>query len=162
MKVTASISYNDSRRSCQVNVEQELSDPVTAETLSAQTWELLKGLQSGIADAISGNRRKAISHTTHPPASANKIPNGNIPPGNPSASSSAPVPGKRKQRPGDQPSPSQRKYLNDLLRANGLDLSRWCQDNNVQENQITVAHCQQWIPKLREMAEEKIFLTPQV
>lgn len=162
MKVTASISYSDSRRSCQVNVEQELSDSVTAETLSAQTWELLKGLQSGIADAISGNRGKAISHTNNPPASANKIPNGNTAPGNPSASSSAPVPGKRKQRPGDQPSPSQRKYLNDLLRANGLDLSRWCQDNNVQENQITVAHCQQWIPKLREMAKDKIFLTPQV
>ena len=127
-----------------------------------KTMEVLKGLQSGIADAISGNRGKAIPHTNNPPASANKIPNGNTAPGNPSASSSAPVPGKRKQRPGDQPSPSQRKYLNDLLRANGLDLSRWCQDNNVQEDQITVAHCQQWIPKLREMAEEKIFLTPQV
>ena len=38
---------------------------------------------------------------------------------------------------------------------NDSDLAAWCREKNTPENQITAAHCQQWIPELQEMANRK-------
>lgn len=149
MKLTASISYSDSVKSCQVSAELELENSVTAATLSTQTCELLKGLQSGIADAVSSNPMINTTPPVNPTGSPLMLPVRNqteLPVG-------AVAPDKRKQRPEDQPSPKQKKFLNDLLRANGLNLSRWCKDKNVRESQITAEHCRQWIPELQDMSK---------
>lgn len=141
MKLTASLSIEDQTRICQVSVDLEFENQVTSDILSARTCELLKGLQTGITNAMSGNPLKNITPSADP--------NRNVAQKN---QTGLPIDSnnKRKQQPGDQPSPGQRKYINDLLRKNGLDLAAWCQEKNVPENQITAADCQQWIPELKD------------
>ena len=139
MKITASISYSDSARACQVSAELELNDQVTADILSARTCELLKGLQAGISNGTSG---KALIDIT-PMNDKEALPIGGT------ASS------KRKQRPDDPVSPKQLKYLNDLLHANGLDLASWCREKHAAEDQITASNCQQWIPELKDRLDNR-------
>ena len=129
---------------------------------------MLLGLQSGITDAVSGSPLKNLTPSADPPALTAAAPNGNVTPAPnqpalpPSRSNNNVIPAnretwqtasaapKRKQRPNDQPSPGQRKFVNDLLQKNGLDLTSWCREKNVPENQITAANCQQWIPELKD------------
>lgn len=158
MKLSASIHFSDSTRSCQVCAELELDNSIAAEGLSANTSELLRGLQAGIVNALTDNRM----NTTSPAVSLNMfsaIPscpetNGgaDVPKVLPSGRVTAP---SRKQRPNDQISAKQRKYLKDLLRANGQDLAAWCREKNTPEDQITAADCRQWIPELQAMVTRK-------
>ena len=149
MKVTATINYGDQVRSCQVSAELELGNKVSAETLSAQTAEVLKGLQEGFANALSGRPLNNVISEASPRTLPASVPEGNVARASQTVPQREALPGKRKQCPNDPPSPSQRKYLNDLLRLNGLDLVSWCRDKGVAEEQITAGNCQQWIPELR-------------
>ena len=168
MKLLTTLTISDQTRTCQVSAELELDNQVTPEGVSTRTRELLLGLQSGITDAMSGSPLKNVTRSANPPALAAAVPSENItqttnPPALPPSRSNknvisanretwqtAPVAPKRKQQPNDQPSPGQRKYVNDLLQKIGLDLTSWCREKNVPENQITAANCQQWIPELKD------------
>ena len=160
MKLSASLLVSDSTRSCQVSAELELDDSIAAEGISAHTSELLKGLQAGFADAVANSRTAPIP-TAVPltlfaglPSSTGTEEGVVVREALPSERVTAPT---RKQRPDDRISAKQRKYLNDLLRINDLDLAAWCREKNTSENQITAAHCRQWIPELQEMANRKGF-----
>ena len=147
MIIKTSLSLSDPTRTCQVSAELELDNQATADQISTKTSELLIGLQSGFAEAIASSPIKNVTPPSEPQALSLAIPKSN---GNQKALPIGAVPNKRKQRPNDQPTPGQRKYLNDLLQKNGLNLASWCQEKNVPENQITAAHCQQWIPELKD------------
>lgn len=150
MKLLTTLTISDQTRTCQVSAELELDNQVTPEMLSNRTSELLLGLQSGITNAVSGSTLKNVTPATNSPALAAAGANNKVIPANRETWQTAPVAPRRKQRPGDQPSPGQRKFVNDLLQKNGLDLASWCQEKNVPENQITAANCQQWIPELKD------------
>ena len=173
MILKTSLIISDQTRTCQVSAELELDNQVTPEGVSTRTRELLLGLQSGITDAMSGSPLKNVTPSADPPALAAAVPSENITPAPnqpalpPSRSNNNVIPAnretwqtasaapKRKQRPNDQPTPGQRKFVNDLLQKNGLDLASWCQEKNVPENQITAGNCQQWIPELKERLKNK-------
>lgn len=53
-------------------------------------------------------------------------------------------------------SPGQIKYLNDLTGKCGTDLKRWCKGHGVKQENITGAHCQEWIPELLRKSKDKI------
>ena len=139
MKLTTTVTISDQNKSCQVCAELELNDQTGAEMLSAKTSELLRGLQSGILNGISGKPVLDVTPVSDwPPAQL------------PSTSSQT-----RKQRPDDPVSPKQQKYLNDLLRLNGITLAGWCREKKTSEDRITASDCQQWIPELKERLEKK-------
>ena len=155
MKLLTTLTISDQTRTCQVSAELELDNLVTPEVVSTRTSELLIGLQSGIANAVSGSTLKNVTPAINPPALAPAGANDNVIPANRATWQTASVVPKRKQRPNDQPTPGQRKFVNDLLQKNGLDLASWCQEKNVPENQITAGNCQQWIPELKERLKNK-------
>ena len=57
---------------------------------------------------------------------------------------------ERKQLPTDKASPKQKKYLESLLKQNDYTIKRWCKEQGVSEDEITAAHCKEWIPELQE------------
>ena len=115
MILKACLTLSDPARSCQVSAELELDNQVTPEVVSTRTSELLLGLQSGITNAVSGSTLKNVTPATNPPALAAAGANNKVIPANRETWQTAPVAPRRKQRPGDQPSPGQRKFVNDLL-----------------------------------------------
>ena len=54
MKLTTTLAISDHNKSYQVTAEMELNHQTDAEMLSSSTSELLKGMQSGILNCISG------------------------------------------------------------------------------------------------------------
>ena len=140
MKLTTTLAISDHNKSYQVTAEMELNDQTDAGMLSSRTSELLKGLQSGVLNCISGKPvLEVTSSSDWPPA---QLPSHSIQ--------------KRKQRPSDPVSPKQKKFLNDLLLANGIDIDNWCQEKKTSKDQITASDCQQWIPELQQRIKDKI------
>lgn len=64
---------------------------------------------------------------------------------------------ERKQLPTDKASPKQKKYLESLLKQNDYTIKRWCKEQGVSEDEITAAHCKEWIPELQEKIKEGFF-----
>ena len=64
---------------------------------------------------------------------------------------------ERKQLPTDKASPKQKKYLKSLLKQNDYTIKRWCKEQGVSEDEITAAHCKEWIPELQEKLKEGFF-----
>ena len=138
MKLTTTLAISDQNKSCQVTAELELNDQTDAVMLSSRTSELLKGLQSGILNCISGKPvLEVTSSSDWPPAQLQSL---SIQ--------------KRKQRPSDPVSPKQKKFLDDLLRTNGIDIDSWCQEKKISKDQITASDCQQWIPELQQRIKD--------
>ena len=168
MNLIAFVIKNDLTQSCLLGAALELDNPVAPEVVSTRTSELLIGLQSGIANAVSGSTLKNVTPSANPPALVEAGPNENAtPPANPPALAPAEanknvipanqetlptgfVAPKRKTRVGAPPSEKQLSYLNYLLTENGLSLAKWCKERNARKDQITKSQCQQWIPELLE------------
>lgn len=140
MKLTTTLAISDHNKSYQVTAEMELNHQTDAEMLSSSTSELLKGMQSGILNCISGKPVQEV-------ASASDWLPAQLP---------SPSIQKRKQRPSDPVSPKQKKFLNDLLLSNGIDIDSWCQEKKTSKDQITASDCQQWIPELQQRIKDKI------
>ena len=64
---------------------------------------------------------------------------------------------ERRQLPTDKASPKQKKYLESLLKQNDYTIKRWCKEQGVSEDEITAAHCKEWIPELQEKIKEGFF-----
>ena len=139
MKLTTTLAISDHNKSYQVTAEMELNHQTDAGMLSSSTSELLKGMQSGILNCISGKPVQEV-------ASASDWLPAQLP---------SPSIQKRKQRPSDPVSPKQKKFLNDLLLSNGIDIDSWCREKNTSEDQITASDCQQWIPELQQRIKDK-------
>lgn len=157
MIIKTSLSLSDPTRTCQVSAELELDNQATADQLSTKTSELLKGLQSGFADALSGSTLKNVTPSANPSALVAEAPNGNAIPANQKALPAERGVPKRKPRPEDPASEKQLKYLNDLLLLNGLNMAKWCREKNAQKDHISRGQCQRWIPELQNMCNGSKF-----
>ena len=151
MFIRTRLMISDQTRTCQVSAELELDNQATADQISTKTSELLKGLQSGIANAVFDSTLKNVTPSENPSALLAEVPNENAIPANQKALSAGKVVSKKKQQPWDPASEKQIKYLKDLLLANGLNLAKWCREKNAQKDQISSGQCQQWIPELLEL-----------
>ena len=52
---------------------------------------------------------------------------------------------ERKQLPTDKASPKQMMFLESLLKQNNYTMKSWCKEQKLSENEITAAHCKEWI-----------------
>ena len=127
MKLTAELNLTNQGNKCQFGVEIELDDNADIDEIREKTNKATAALKMAVNSVIN---IKAL----------NNVPVSNLP----------------KQLPTDSASQGQRKYLKDLTGKCGTTLKKWCQSKGVNENEITGAHCQEWIPELREKLKANV------
>ena len=127
MKLTTALILNNQSNQCQFAIEVNLDDDAEMDEIQEKTNKATAALKIAVNSVIN---IKALNN-----ASASNSP---------------------KQLPTDSASPGQRKFLKDLTGKCGTTLKKWCQSKGVNENEITGAHCQEWIPELREKLKANV------
>ena len=127
MKLTAELNLTNQGNQCQFGVEIELDDNADIDEIREKTNKATAALKIAVNSVIN---IKALNN-----APAAKAP---------------------KQLPTDQASPGQIKYLKDLTNKNGTNLKAWCKDHGVSPDNITGAHCKEWLPELLEKSKTNI------
>ena len=127
MKLTTSLILNNQSNQCQFAIEVNLDDDAEMDEIQEKTNKATAALKTAVNSVIN---IKALNNTA-----AAKSP---------------------KQLPTDQASPGQIKYLKDLTNKNGTNLKAWCKDHGVSPDNITGAHCKEWIPELLEKSKTNI------
>ena len=127
MKLTTALILNNQSNQCQFAIEVNLNDDAEMDEIQEKTNKATAALKIAVNSVIN---IKALNN-----APAAKAP---------------------KQLPTDQASPGQIKYLKDLTNKNGTNLKAWCKDHGVSPDNITGAHCKEWIPELLEKSKTNI------
>ena len=127
MKLTTSLILNNQSNQFQFAIEVNLNDDAEMDEIQEKTNKATAALKIAVNSVIN---IKALNNSV-----AAKAP---------------------KQLPTDQASPGQIKYLKDLTNKNGTNLKAWCKDHGVSPDNITGAHCKEWIPELLEKSKTNI------
>ena len=127
MKLRAIVNLENQNNQCQFGVEIDIDDNAEYDEIQERTNKATAALKIAIN---SVKNIKALNENQ--------------------------TPQKPKQLPTDQATPKQKMFLESLLKQNNYTTKRWCKEQGISENEITAAHCKEWIPELTQRIKEKM------
>ena len=127
MKLRAVVNLENQNNQCQFGIEIELDENSELDEIQEKTNKATAALKMAINSVVN---IKALNENQ--------------------------TSQKPKQLLTDQATPKQKMFLESLLKQNNYTTKRWCKEQGVSENEITAAHCKEWIPELTQRIKEKM------